>query len=125
VKFSDLLGEPEPEDERDLPASEAEPISVFAPVPVTPPSPPVAAEPSPPPPPVPAVPRFNAPPPVPEPSRFTAAPPETAGGRSGLAELNVRQPVAEAQTEESSVVDQLTGLEAVEDDLLPSRRGRK
>jgi hypothetical protein len=124
VKFSDLLGEPEPEEERELPASDAEPISVFAPVPVAPPSEPVVEQPPPPPPPVPEAPRFNAPPPLP------ARPPSTeptaaAGGRSDLAELNVRQPTAEMPTEESSLVDQLTGLDAVVDDLLPSRRGRK
>ena len=120
MKFSDLLGEPEPEEERELPASDAEPISVFAPVPVAPPSEPVAVEP--PPPPLPDPPRFNAPPPASAPPPAPASP---SGGRSGLAELNVRQPVPEAPTVASSLVDQLTGLDAVEDDLLPSRRGRK
>jgi hypothetical protein len=114
VKFSDLLGEPEPDEERELPAPDSEPISVFAPVPVPPPSEPIAAEP--PPPPVPEAPRFNAPPPGPAP---------TAGPRSGLAELNVRQPVAETPTQESAVLDQLIGLDEVVDDLLPSRRGRR
>ena len=109
MKFSELLGEPEPEDERELPAPDAEPISVFAPVPVPPPSQPIAAEPPPPPPP-------PAPP---------APPAPTTGARSELAELNVRQPVAETPTQESTVLDQLTGLSQVDDDLLPSRRGRR
>jgi hypothetical protein len=129
VKFSELLGEPEPEPE--LPAKESEPISVFAPVPTSPP-PGSTAEPPPPapppstPPPLPRYPATNDPssaPTVPVPAQ---APPIPAPGLSGLAELNVRQPVAEAPTEQSPLADQLIGLTAVEDDLLPSgRRGRK
>ena len=97
---------------------------MFAPVPVAPPSEPVAVEPPPPPlPPRPDPPRFNVPAAGFCSSALLPRPP--SGGRSGLAELNVRQPVPEAPTVASSLVDQLTGLEAVADDLLPSRRGRK
>ena len=98
MKFSELLGEPEPESEH--PETDAEPISVFAPVPVSPP-------------------------PEPAPAPDQAAPPVPAGGRSGLAELNVRPPIPEAPTEDSSLLDQLTGLDVIVDDLLPSRRGRR
>jgi hypothetical protein len=50
-----------------------------------------------------------------------------ATGRSGLAELNVRQPGSSSPAEaDASVVDQLGGLTEIVDDLLPSaRRGRK
>jgi hypothetical protein len=111
VKFSELLGEPEPDPEQ----PETDPIGVFAPVPAptppVPPTPPVASEPPPPPPAVPPV------PPV---------PPAGPAGFSGLAELNVRQPVPEAPTEPSPIGDQLVGLTEVDDDLLPSgRRHRK
>jgi hypothetical protein len=113
VKFSELLGEPEPEPE--LPAEDSEPISVFAPVPTSPPPSTLAEPPPPPPPPVPTGPiTSQVPPPMP------------AAGRSGLAELNVRQPIAEAPTEASPLADQLIGLTEVVDDLLPSgRRNRK
>jgi hypothetical protein len=112
VKFSELLGEPEPEPE--LPATDPEPISVFAPVSTTPPPSPSAAPP-PPSPPAPTAPiTSQVPPSMP------------AAGRSGLAELNVRQPIAEAPTEASPLADQLIGLTEVVDDLLPSgRRNRK
>lgn len=108
MKFSELLGEPEPEPEQ--PAPDSEPISVFAPVPASPPARPTAESPPSPPP--------NAP--------RTSQPPMTAAGRSGLAELNVPQPVSEAPTEPSRLADQLIGLTDVVDDLLPSgRRHRK
>ena len=106
MKFSELLGEPEPDPEK--PETEDDPISVFAPIP--PPTPPVASSAEPPPPP---------PPPPPA----SAADPT---GFSGLAELNVRQPAPEAPTEPSPIGDQLIGLTQVDDDLLPSgRRHRK
>jgi hypothetical protein len=97
MKFSELLGEPEPDPE--LPESDSAPISVFAPVPVAPSAPaaPVA-------------------------SPTSAAP---AAPRSGLAELNVRQVAPEPPTPESSVQDQLIGLTEVVDDLLPSTRTRR
>jgi hypothetical protein len=186
MKFSDLLGEPEPERERpetdatEVASPEAEPgsepITVFAPVPVTPRVDPPRLDPSnpiPPVPPIPAVtprqdppvpavpplpplpplrphdataaapitaPRVPAPsvPPPPTPvTPLTPAPPTPAkpatpsgllpGGRSGLAELNVRQPPGVATpSADSSVSEQLTGLTEIVDDLLPSsRRGRK
>lgn len=146
MKFSDLLGEPEPEREVPeeaatdvaVPAPEpgSEPITIFAPVPVTPrqdppvpsvpplpphdvtteapitPRVPVPSQPLPPSPPAPAVPAT--------PSGFLP------GGRSGLGELNVRQPPGVATpTADSSVSEQLTGLTEIVDDLLPSKRGRK
>lgn len=103
MKFSDLLGEPEPEPESELPGTDAEPIGVFAP----------ASSPAPPP-----LPRFQVP---------SEAPPAPPGSRNGLAELNVRPPIQEPPNPEaSSVADQLTGLTEIVDDLLPSaRRGRK
>jgi hypothetical protein len=97
MKFSELLGEPEPDPE--LPDSDSAPISVFAPVPVPP-----AASPA---------------PPVP------AAPASPSSPRSGLAELNVHHVAPEPPTIESSVQDQLVGLTEVVDDLLPSTRSRK
>ncbi|MGZ4736930.1 MAG: hypothetical protein ACXV8R_15085 [Acidimicrobiia bacterium] len=119
MKFSDLLGEPEPEPGDELPVDEAAPISVFAPAPVAPP--PV---PDPPLPPVgsaaDATTELPAPGHTPTPSGLLA------GGRSGLAELNVRQPGTDAApASDASVLDQLTGLDEIVDDLLPSRRGRK
>jgi hypothetical protein len=109
MKFSELLGEPEPEHDPELPASDSEPISVFAPVPVAPPTAPTPA--------------VSVPPPPPPPPG-SMAPPVT-GARSGLAELNVRQAAPEAPTMESSVQDQLIGLTEVVDDLLPSGRARR
>ena len=116
MKFSDLLGDPEPEPESraEVPAPEAdsEPITVFAPEPVTPPETP---------------PRPSASPV----SRWADNVVTPATGRSGLAELNVRQPVADAVPgvvagPDASVSDQLIGLAEVDDDLLPAaRRGRK
>lgn len=114
MKFSELLGEPEPE-EPPASAPDPEPISVFTPVPVAPPEsrvPEAAAIEE-----TPTIPPPTVPAPAP-----TAAPP--GGSRSGLAELNVHQPVA-APVEDGSMVEQLTGLDEVVDDLLPSRRGRK
>ncbi len=138
MKFSELLGEPEPERDRDLP-EEAEPISVFAPVPVAvPPSTPSVAYPTTPPEPVAPRPTV-APPPPPEPGApapsfapaAPVAPPSAppvapAPPRTGLAEVNVPQEAA-APDPEISEVDALSRLEAVVDDLLPStsRRGRK
>lgn len=143
MKFSELLGEPEPERERDLP-EESEPISVFAPVPVaTPPAttsvayPTAPPEPVAPPPtvaPVPPPPE-TAPPAPPAPPALTEVPraptevPPTptevpAIPRSGLAEVNVRQEPPPAAAEDPET-DALAHLEAVVDDLLPSRRGRK
>jgi hypothetical protein len=80
VKFSELLGDPEPEPER----------------PPTPPPTPAPAAPAPP------------------------APP----ARSGLAELNVRPETVEPAADDASVLDQLTGLDEIVDDLLPSARRR-
>ena len=126
MKFSDLLGEPEPEEE---PASTAdEPIGVFAPVPMPETQPP-AAPPLPTPPPVPPVPAtpLAADDPTEPATPVAAAPtvPPPTGGRSGLAELNVHQPVPEPPPTESPLGDQLTGLDEVVDDLLPPRRGRR
>ena len=115
MKFSDLLGDPEPESRAEVPtpAADAEPISVFAPELATPPE---------------TTPRPSTSPV----SRWAdnVIIPET--GRSGLAELNVRQPVAGAATgglvatDDGSMSDQLTGLTEIVDDLLPSgRRNRK
>jgi hypothetical protein len=113
MKFSDLLGDPEPESRAEVPApaADAEPISVFAPEPVTPP---VTA----------------ARPPASTVSRWAdnVVPPT---GMSGLAELNVRQPVAGTvpgaiADPDASVSDLLTGLTEIDDDLLPGvRRSRK
>jgi hypothetical protein len=125
MKFSDLLGEPEPEPESDLPGPDAEPISVFAPVP-TPPAPPVVpagVDPAPPGVTTASGRRELTEPPLPGP----AIPEPPPGSRSGLAELNVRRPVPETPvTDDSSVLDQLVGLTEIVDDLLPSaRRARK
>ena len=49
-------------------------------------------------------------------------PPRPSTGRSGLAELNVRQPVTAPAPEPSPLSDQLLGLTEVVDDLLPSGR---
>jgi hypothetical protein len=113
VKFSELLGEPEPDPEQADPAQpkDVEPISVFAPVPTSPPPgvPPLPGQ----------APPLAAP---------LAPPPglAPAAGRSGLAELNVRRPLPEAPAEPSALADQLIGLTEVDDDLLPSgRRNRK
>jgi hypothetical protein len=137
MKFSELLGEPEPEPgqepertrerERELPA-ESEPISVFAPVPVaTPPATTSIAYPSAPPEPVAPRPAVAQEPPL-EPRDPVVAPvtPDVAAARrSGLAELNVRQE-APAPAEVAPEADELGYLEAVVDDLLPStRRGRR
>ena len=115
MRFSELLGEPEPESE--VPATDAEPIGVFAPVPA--PSPPettsMQSEPTPPPLPT-ATPAAPAP--------VTPVAPVTVGARSGLAELNVRPEIPVAAAVESTVADQLVGLETVVDDLLPSSRHR-
>jgi hypothetical protein len=116
VKFSDLLGEPEPE-ERPADASaersgEPDAITVFAPVP--------EASPDPPPPLV-----DRAPDPVldaPQDPPLAAVVPT---GRSDLASLNVHQPAPAPEPPRSSVLDQLVGLDEVVDDLLPPRRGRK
>jgi hypothetical protein len=114
VKFSELLGEPEPEPQQ--PAKASEPISVFAPVPTTPPPASPNVEPPPPPP----------PPPPTAPITSQVPPPMPSAGRSGLAELNVRQPVTAPSPEPSPLADQLLGLTEVVDDLLPSaRRHRK
>jgi hypothetical protein len=139
MKFSELLGEPEPEHERDLERDlpdEAEPISVFAPVPVaTPPSPPAVVYPSappepvaprpvadvPPPPPVPVLPIPPVPPMPPAAPEPPREPP--TGLRAGLAEINVRQESA-VPTDETPGADPLTYLETVDDDLLPSRSRR-
>jgi hypothetical protein len=118
MKFSELLGEPEPE--RDLPDEDAEPISVFAQVPVTPPPDPGRpVDPAMPPPAVPpaVVPPSTVPPP---------AAPAPVGARSGLAELNVRHaPLPAPATTESGVLESLDQLETVDDDLLPSGRHRR
>jgi hypothetical protein len=108
MKFSELLGEPE--QERGLPTDEAEPISVFAPVPVATPPPKVAVE-------------YPSDPP--EPVVHASPPPEpVAAPRTGLAEVNVRQD-AEAPPEEAGAESPVPALDAVVDDLLPStyRRG--
>ncbi len=107
MKFSDLLGEPEPDPEQPDPAqpSEVEPISVFAPVPTS---------------------RPPGVPPLPSPAPPLGAPAAPVAGLSGLAELNVHRPVPEAPAEPSALADQLIGLTEVDDDLLPSgRRNRK
>lgn len=127
MKFSELLGEPEPERDHDLP-EEAEPISVFAPVPVAaPPATTSVAYPSAPPEPVTPRPTV-APVPLLEPT--TPAPPVppalphvASAPRSGLAELNVRQEFAPPVDDEPEI-DGLAHLEAVVDDLLPSTRAR-
>jgi hypothetical protein len=111
MKFSDLLGDPEPEpqNESPTPAVDAEPISVFAPEPVTPPTP-------------------AARPPASPVSRWADNVISAQTGRSGLAELNVRQPAAgvvAATPDDGSVSDQLIGLTEIVDDLLPSGRRRK
>lgn len=133
MKFSEMLGEPEPDRERDLP-EEPEPISVFAPVPVaTPPATTSIAYPTAPPDPV-APPSTVAPVPPPPATAPPAPPPPPevpprplevpATPRSGLAEVNVRQEAPPAAAEDRET-DALAHLEAVVDDLLPSRRGRK
>jgi hypothetical protein len=107
MKFSELLGEPEPEQDEPQPAAElsdpaTEPISVFAPVPVETPAPPAAVV-------------------------YPGDPPEpVAQPRTGLAEVNVRRE-AEVPTEAVETTDRIAGLDEVVDDLLPStfrRRGR-
>jgi hypothetical protein len=111
MKFSDLLGDPEPESQPEVPppAADAEPISVFAPDPVAP--------------------RAPAPrPPASPVSRWADNVISSETGRSGLAELNVRQPasgVVAATPDDSTVTDQLIGLTEIVDDLLPSGRRRK
>ena len=131
MKFSELLGEPEPSEsehdrERELPDA-AEPISVFAPVPVAaPPSTPSVVYPSAPPEPVAPRQSFT---PVPPATPQPTAPPDVASApRSGLAEVNVRQEAPHpAPIDEPPAIDGLANLEAVVDDLLPSagRRGKK
>jgi hypothetical protein len=115
MKFSDLLGDPEPEPRAEgaTPATDAEPISVFAPEPAAPPAP------------VPVVAPNPAASPV---SRWADNVVNPTTGRSGLAELNVRQPpagVVAATPADGSVSDQLIGLTEIVDDLLPSGRRRK
>jgi hypothetical protein len=136
MKFSEMLGEPDPA--RETP-EEPEPISVFAPVPTTPPptsaswvdDPATATW-------VNDTPTStwvdeNAVPPEPVtpenpslPGPAMPAPP--LAPRSGLAEVNVLSP-STAPTQEVEPVDELTGLAGltvVDDDLLPSaRRSRK
>jgi hypothetical protein len=126
MKFSELLGEPEPERERDLP-EEAEPISVFAPVPVAaPPATTSVAYPTAPPEPVAPRPTVAPIPTTPAPPAPRTPPEGPATPRSGLAEVNVRQEAPPPLVEEPEI-DALVHLEAVVDDLLPStsRRGRK
>jgi Wiskott-Aldrich syndrome protein len=148
VKFSDLLGEPDPEEtpaaapaERPGAPTEPDPITVFAPVPEPDRAPPAAVPPVPSPSdadatiPVPPVPPPVNPPfdPVNPPLDpvLDAPPPDptlTAGGpagRSDLASLNVHQPAPAPEARPSSVTDQLAGLDEVVDDLLPPRRGRR
>jgi hypothetical protein len=115
MKFSDMLGDPDAP--RETPA-EAEPISVFAPVPETPPpatdswvDEPVA----------PPNPSLPAPP-------LEFAPAEPVAPRSGLAEVNVLSPSAASAEdgEAAGEIPGLAGLTVVDDDLLPSsRRARK
>jgi homeobox protein ESX1 len=82
--------------------------------------------PSTPPPPIPPVPAATSTPVASAPNPATPSG-LLPGGRSGLAELNVRQPPGvPIPTADSSVSDQLTGLSEIVDDLLPSsKRGRK
>ena len=118
MKFSELLGEPERDHE--LPADDAAPISVFAPVPVEPTAPPAAIE-------------YPDDPPAPVDAPVSAPLPDPAtepvpGLRTGLAEVNIRQAAAEVPTEENATAERLAGLDSVVDDLLPStyqRRGRR
>jgi hypothetical protein len=118
MKFSDLLGEPEPDPRSELPTQDAEPISVFAPDPESPP--PVGT-------PSGTGPVEPRPRPATTPVSRWADNVVAPTGRSGLAELNVRQPGSSPPTTwDASVVDQLVGLTEIVDDLLPSaRRGRK
>jgi hypothetical protein len=123
MKFSEMLGEPDPE--REVP-QDPEPISVFAPAEAPPP--PTAAEfpplpPDPESPPRPALPGPAMPaPPLSAPFAAPDAP------RSGFAEVNVVSP-ATAPTESLEGIapaDELAELPIVDDDLLPSaRRARK
>jgi hypothetical protein len=118
MKFSELLGEPERDQE--VAPTDAEPISVFAPAPS--PAPPAEVEhPQDPPASVAAAPVA---PPVPA---APVAPPVPTAPRTGLAEVNVRQVEAEMPTAESETAQQLAGLDTIVDDLLPSagRRGRR
>jgi hypothetical protein len=111
MKFSELLGEPEQEQEHqqseqhappapDGAATVGEPISVFAPVPVERPAPPAAVE-------------------------YPSDPPDpVARPRTGLAEVNVRQE-AEVPTEAVETSGGIAGLDEVVDDLLPSTYRRR
>ena len=113
MKFSELLGEPERD--HDLPADDAAPISVFAPVPVESPAPPAAVE-------------YPEDPPAPVTEPATELTDPISAPRTGLAEVNIRQAAAEVPTEENATADRLAGLDTVVDDLLPStyhRRGRR
>ena len=130
MKFSEMLGEPDPA--RETP-EEPEPISVFAPVPTTPPpttaswgddaaAPPAPVTPTAVPPVSPSLPGPAVPAP---PLEF--APAEPVAPRSGLAEVNVLSP-STAPTEPVETFDEvagLAGLTEVDDDLLPSARRRK
>jgi hypothetical protein len=100
MKFSELLGEPE--QEREPATEEAEPISVFAPVPVATPPPATSVE-------------------------YPSEPPEpVAAPRTGLAEVNIRQE-ADASAPEAEAMTMVPRLDTIVDDLLPStyRRGAR
>jgi hypothetical protein len=129
MKFSEMLGEPEPEREQ---PDEPDPISVFAPVPVSSPSPPTTVE-YPTTPPEPVTPASHSQPGPAMPAPPVPAPPAPAvpeaEPRNGLAEVNVRQSVAAPADEADTAADPmvgLAGLDVVVDDLLPSaRRARR